>query len=242
MNGLRDAIDSVEGRRKQLEVYTTDADTVTELRRQFETRNVDVEHRPIATVDGPEFVVLWDRGDGFRGAIGLEQFEVILSPDVHPPWELANADTNPVELFDFLENTLFSSDDRRQMLSATREIEERAWRVSEGSLYVGFQREKALLEQTDVYERLANRGRLAITVCIRDEWTGHFDDVTVISETNEEIGEFWFVVFDGAGRELQKCALLAEERQPGRFYGFWTYDPEVVDELVAYLESTYELD
>ena len=240
MNGLRDAVDSVEGRRKRLEVYAPDTEPATELERQFATRNVDVDRRSIPTVTEPGFVILRSHDGAFRGAIGLEQFEALLSPDGHPPWELAESNADPSELFDFLENTLFSSYDRRQMLIAAREIEERAWRVAEGALYAGFQRERAFAEQAAVYERLASRGRLAVTVFVRDEWEGRIDDVAVVSETNGEIGEFWFVIFDGAGRELRTCALVAEERRPDRFYGFWTYDPAVVDDLVGYLESTYE--
>lgn len=241
MNGLRDAVESVEDRRKRLGVYAPDTETATELERQFATRNVDVDRHSAPTVTEPGFVILRDRDGDFRGAVGLERFEAVLSPDVHPPWELAESDADPAELFDFLENTVFSSYDRRQMLAAAREIEERAWRIAEGALYVGFQREQASAAQTDVYERLATRGRLAVTVFVRDEWAGRIDDVAVVSETNGEIGAFWFVIFDGAGRELQKCALLAEERRPDAFYGFWTYDPDVVDDLVAYLESTYDL-
>jgi DICT domain-containing protein len=49
------------------------------------------------------------------------------------------------------------------------------------------------------------------------------------------------VAFDGGDTEMESCALLAEERRDGEFYGFWTYDPSMVDELVAYLETTYDV-
>jgi hypothetical protein len=33
--------------------------------------------------------------------------------------------------------------------------------------------------------------------------------------------------------------LLAEEREPGGFYGFWSYDPETVDDVIDYLTERY---
>lgn len=243
MNGLGAAIDTVEDTRKRLEVYTGDSERATALERQFATRNVDVERRSVATPDEPGFVILRSADDSFRGALGLDQFDAVLSPEIHPPWELRGSSAETTALFDFLANTLFSSYDRRQMLAAAREIEERAWRVGTGRLYAGFQREPAVDAQADVYERLAEETDLEVTVFVHDDSQGRLDDVAVVSETNGdgEIGAYWFVIFDGAGSDLQKCALLAEERDLGRFYGFWTYDPAVVDDLVAYLESTYDL-
>ncbi|MWV40600.1 DICT sensory domain-containing protein [Natrialba sp. INN-245] len=239
MMGLRDTIDAVERRRKRLEVYTDDPEIADELATQFETRNVDVSHRSLGALDVTGFVVVRS-GDGeFRGALGIEQFDAILSPEINPLWELTDATVEPDELFDFFENTVFSAYDRRQMLTAAREIEERAWRVGGGTLYVGFQRRDALADQKDVYERLATRRSVTVTVFIDDEWDDPFDDVTVVTDAGGEIGDVWFLVFDGAENALQKCALVAEQRGPDRYYGFWTYDPEIVDDLLDDLESTY---
>ncbi|TYT61601.1 DICT sensory domain-containing protein [Natrialba swarupiae] len=241
MMGLRDAIDAVERRRKRLEVYTDDPEIADELATQFETRNVDVSHRSLGALDVTGFVVVRS-GDGeFRGALGIEQFDAILSPEINPSWEFTDAAVETRELFDFLENTVFSAYDRRQMLTAAREIEERAWRVGGGTLYVGFQRRDALADQKDVYERLATHRSVTVTVFIDDEWDDPFDDVTVVTDADGEIGDVWFLVFDGAENALQKCALVAEQRGPDRYYGFWTYDPEIVDDLLEDLESTYDL-
>lgn len=124
------------------------------------------------------------------------------------------------------------------MLAAAREIEERAWRTGTGTLYTGFQTEAALSAQTDVYERLGSHHDLSVVVFLREDWDTPLENVTVVSNVAMELGVFWFVIFDG-GSDGQQCALLAEEREPGSFYGFWTYERDLVDELVAYLESTY---
>ncbi|THE65507.1 histidine kinase [Salinadaptatus halalkaliphilus] len=240
MNSLADALERVEKRRKHLEICTADAAVATELQRQFATRNVDVEHTPVAGFDEPGFAIVRGADGGFAGALGLDQFGAVLSPERHPPWELGTTDVDTSSLFDFLEQTLFASYDRRQMIAATREIEERAWRLGDGTLYVGFQRESALLEQADVYERFDDRDDLAVAVFIADEWSGQIGDISVVESQAAEIGQFWFVLFDGAENRDQSCGLLAAERRPGEYYGFWTYDSEFVSELIAYLESTYD--
>ncbi|WP_207890182.1 DICT sensory domain-containing protein [Natrarchaeobius chitinivorans] len=241
MNSLCDAIDAVERRRSNLTVYTTDDHVAGELREQFSTVNVDVVHNPVTGLREPGFVVVRGPDGAFRGALGLDQFGAVLSPEIHPPWELRDTGIETEDLFDFLENTLFAAYDRRQMLATTREIEDRAWRVGDGRLYTGFQRKTPFLEQRDVYERLAGRGTLSITVFIDDDWDETVEDVAVVSEPGSELGDFWFVVFDGGNDERQCCALLAEERSEGRYYGFWTYESERVIELIDHLERTYDV-
>ncbi|WP_226041038.1 DICT sensory domain-containing protein [Natrinema sp. DC36] len=242
MNSLETLIERIERRRKTLEVHTDDDAVGAELGRQFETRNVDVTHRSLGSLDDSGFVIVRSADGEFRGAMGIDQFRAVLSPEIHPPWELADADHDRSELFDFLENTLFTAYDRRQMVATAREIEERAWRVGSGRLYAGFQRAAALAAQTAVYERLGSHGSLAVAVFLDDAWDrAALDGVTVVSEPDSELGEYWFVAFDGGDNEMETCALLAEERRDGAFYGFWTYDPSMVDELVTYLETTYDV-
>lgn len=144
MHSLRDILETVGQRRKTLEVHTDEESVISEFRRQFDTRNVDVTHRQLGSIDETGFVLIRDSDGEFRGALGLAQFEAVLSPEIHPPWELADTEYEQAELFSFLENTLFASYNRRQMLATSREIEERAWRVGTGRLYAGFQRADAL--------------------------------------------------------------------------------------------------
>ncbi|AXR77673.1 DICT sensory domain-containing protein [Natrarchaeobaculum sulfurireducens] len=243
MPTLREALAEVEGRRKRLEVYTDDGAVAGELQRQFAVYNVDVDHW-FRGRDGDGGCLVVRDGDGvFRGAVGLDHLEAILSPTVHPPWTIDNESVDVAELFDFLENTVFASYDRRQLLGATREFEARAWRVGAGRLYAGFQRREALVAQRGVYERLAERGSLSVTAFVADEWTDAVEDmegVRIVDRDRNGVAEFWFVVFDGDGSDLRKCALVAEERGSGTYAGFWTYDPATVDGLVASLESLAE--
>ncbi|NGM71500.1 histidine kinase [Natronolimnobius sp. AArcel1] len=239
MKTLRAVFDSVRAQQKQLEVYTPDTETAGDLEQQFSTRHVDVVRRSLTEQDGPGFVVIRDQSGDFLAAVGLDRFEALFAPDDHPPWEFDGSTEELRDLFDFLENTFFSSADRQQMLAAAREIEERAWRTGEGTLYTGFQTEPALTAQTDVYDQLGVRNGLSVVAFVRDKWSGSLENVTVVTDPAEELGSFWFVVFDGGGHNNQQCALLAEERDMDSFYGCWTYEPDIVAELVAYLESTY---
>ncbi|ELZ03142.1 sensor protein [Natrialba chahannaoensis JCM 10990] len=239
IEGLDDAFVAVERERKRLVVHAADVAVADELERQFATRNVAVDYRRTAAFD-EGFVVIRDADGRFRGTLGIDQFDTVLSPETTPLWALEPSETEADELFDFLENTLFSSYDRRQMLAATREIEDRAWRAAEGHLYAGFQRTAALEAQREAYDRLSARGELSVTVFTDDDWDKALEELSVVSASGE-IGQFWFVVFDGTVEENQACALVAEEREPGLYYGFWTYDPAFVGELVAYLEDTYDV-
>lgn len=236
---LGEALERAEAERKRLEVHASDGDVATELQRQFTSRNVAVEYRRAAGFDDG-FVVIRDSDGEFRGALGLEEFDALLSPEIHPPWALEETDVDLRKLLDFLEGTPFAAADRRQLLAVSREIEERAWRVADGTLYAGFQREAAFADQLEAYERLAARGTLSVTAFLDDAWDAPLEGPSVVSASGE-IGRFWFVAFEAADTDRQSCALVAEERQPGEYDGVWTYDPAFVAELVDHLEASYEI-
>jgi len=240
MRSLRDAFEAVDRRHKTLEIHSDDESVVTALRRGFDTRTADVTRRPLGDLDDAGFVIVRDADGAFRGALGLEGFEAILSPTDHPPWELAEPEPDPAHLFDFLENTLFASATREQLLATTREIEERAWRIGAGRLYAGFQRPAALRAQTGVYERFGARDSIDVTVFLSGEWSTPLEGVSVVTGVGGELGAFWFVVFDGAGDDGRCGALVAEERDPGEYVGFWTFEPSIVRELTDYLETSYD--
>ena len=242
MDSLRDAFEAVESRQKTLEVYADDEEALAELERQFSTRNVRVIGRPAPSSDDPGFVVVRAADGEFLGALSVEHLDAIVSPEIHPPWVIAETDVDHAAIFDFLDNTVFTSYDRRQLRVVAREIEERAWRVGSGTLLVGFQTATAFRAQEPVYERFVRETDVTVTIFIDDEWSGgSAGGAHVVSAhgVDGEIGRFWFVLFDGGGRDLDACGLLAEEREPDQYYGFWTDDPDRVDEVIAYLETTY---
>ncbi|MFC3957081.1 histidine kinase [Halovivax cerinus] len=239
MESLTDAVASVQARRQTLDVYAQSPSVATVLAEQFSTRNVSVRHRPMPARDEPGFVLVRDAAGEFRGAIGLDRLDALLSPDRHPPWEL-DAGVDTAAVFTFLDNTLFTSASRRQLLAVTREIEERAWRIATGHLVAGFQTGAALAAQSGVYDRLATETDLTVRVLVADEWDGDLSSaIDVLDGVTGEIGDFWVVCFDGEETRLNTSAIVAEERDSGRFRGFWTDDPDRVAEIATYLDATY---
>lgn len=226
--GLAEQIAAVERDRRTLTVYGDDA-AAADLRERFASRNLRVE-TGTATGDPGAFAVLSDDG------------RVLTAIDLA---ELSDADTVGEafgDLVSHLDGTLFSSYDTRRLTATSREIEDRAWRVSAGTLHAGFQDVAALEAQRDTYRDLASR-ELSVHAYVRPFEEGSVPrGVTVHESDSEEIRRTWFVVFDGGGDDAHKCALLAEQRDgddADRFYGFWTYDPAEVDAALDHLERTY---
>jgi hypothetical protein len=238
MQSLSDPLECVKQRQKTLDVYTDSDETVRDIAQQFATRNVAVTQHPYDPGDGQEFIIIRDADGDTQGAVGVTQFQQFIAPNVTPLWNRPESATS--NLFDFLDNTLFVSFDRKQMLSASREIEDRAWRVGAGTVYAGFQNSEAFRPQKGVYERLATDTALDIWIYMTDTTpVPDADTITVVSDERPEIGLYWFVVFDGGPNEQNKCGLLAREQENGTFYGFWTYEAAIVDDIIAYLQRTY---
>ena len=232
---LTELIAGVENHEKTLTVFNADPEATTALREHFADRNLVVTESDAP--GGPDRFVVLHRDGEFVTAAGVDD---ILRP---------RAETDPSfdadayrPILDHLDETMFTSYDTRQMVAASREIEDRAWRTGRGELHAGFQKLSVVQSQRDVYDQLGGREDLDVHVYgypDTDPPTGA--PFTVHLERATEIQRSWFVVYDGAGVDVNKCALLAEERDERSFYGFWTYDPDTVDWIVEYLEQSYGL-
>jgi hypothetical protein len=220
----------VERRRKRFTVY---ASGETDLATQFATRNVAVEHRTVgADAPGP-FVAIHD-GDTFRGAVGLDALDHLLEPPIERPGERDGLSPGYRSLFEVLDDTVFVALTRRQLLAATREIEDRARRVGTGTLRASFQSLSTFESQAPVYRTLAAETDLDLHVYGRPDWTPPaIEDVTFHGD--DDVAEHWALAFDG-GDGGDPCALLARERT-GDFEGFWTYDPDLVTGILAEFEA-----
>lgn len=231
---LGEFVEAVEARRKTITLYAPEPRP--ELAEHFATRNVEVAHVHLPAEAGAAFLTVRE-GDRFVGAVGAAALAELGQPPVGEPWDEAVRESSYRELLGLLADTAFASYDRRQMLATAREIEERAWRVGRGELHTGFQAVRALREQLGIYERLADE--LTVHLYAAASWdVPAIDWATLHTDDGGELGEFWFVVFDGGGGD-QACALLAEERDPGSFFGFFTYEGATVAELLDYLTRTY---
>jgi DICT domain-containing protein len=232
---LREIIDRVESREKRLTVFDPPSrEIVRQLREYFESQTVRIE---VGTTDSSlsGYAVLSDSD---------AEDEVLAAVDLRHLGDPTDADeTSPFgPIIEHLDDTTFTSYDLQQMMAATREVEDRAWRKGEGTLHTGFQRTAAIRQQADVYADLAGKDLDIHAYSTPAPGVPEIEGVTLHQEDSREIGESWFVVFDGAGDPLDACALLAEERgdtDERLFYGFWTYDPEIVDDILGHLKRRY---
>lgn len=233
---LREFLDEAVSSRRRLTIFSPRPCESVES--YFEARNVSVEYEPIPDDGSGGFVVLSVDGE-FAGSAAMSAVRHLVSPteaDLEPgASEAIRATTN------LLAETTFVAFEKRHLLAASREFEDRAHRVGHGTLRTGFQSARALDAQRDVYEALGTESLLDVHVYGDLDRTPDVPGVTVHVEDADEIGAFWFVVFDGGDAERQACALLAEAvgTDPETFRGFWTYDPELVADIAEYLKRTY---
>ncbi|MFC7323784.1 DICT sensory domain-containing protein [Halorubrum rutilum] len=242
---LIELIAGVEAREPTLTVFNADPAVAEELRAHFADRSVRIAEE--RTDEGPEGYAVLSRDGEFVTAVAVDE----LLPDAGDGTDASASDPagegggsgggrvgEPI--LDHLDETMFTSYSRDDMVAASREIEDRAWRVGDGELHAGFQTLDVLTGEADTYALLGGKERLEVHAYAANE--GEPPDVeqyTVHVGETAEIRETWFVAYDGGGYDDAKCALLAEERAPGEFFGFWSYDPETVDYIIDYLTERY---
>ena len=236
-----------EAHEATLTVFNADPAVTDELRAHFADRNVRIVDDQ--TASGPEEFAVLARDGEFVTAVTVDD---LLSPPAGDGaegsegegdgavGESGSGDRVGRPVLDHLDETMFTSYTREDMVAASREIEDRAWRVGDGELHAGFQTLDVLTGEADTYDLLGEKERLDVHAYAADE--GDAPDVehyTVHVGETAEIRETRFVAYDGGGYDDAKCALLAEERAPGEFFGFWSYDPETVDYIIDYLTERY---
>jgi DICT domain-containing protein len=245
---LESVIEAAERRQTSLVHYAPEPGDLAD---QFAARNVEIRHRRLPP-GGPDPFVVVRRDGAFRGAVTVDDLRQFLWPPIRRPPDLETLSPAYRALFELLDDTVFASLRRRQLLATSREIEDRAWRTRRGTLHAGFQSASAFRAQRSVYRQLVAMGDLDVHVYVatdapRDELDPDLDldadGATIHAEAG--IDRFWFLVFDGGGDDEQKCALVAEQRgadgggdededeDAETYYGVWTYDPVLVDRALA---------
>ncbi len=237
---LIELIAGVEAHEATLTVFNAEPAVTEELREYFADRNVRIVDDQ--TASGPEAFAVLARDGAFVTGVTVDELLPGRGGDEgETPAERGETPGKVGKpVLDHLDETMFTSYSREDMVAASREIEDRAWRVGDGELHAGFQTLDVLTGEADTYDLLGEKDRLDVHAYAAAE--GDAPDVgtyTVHVGETAEIRETWFVAYDGGGYEDAKCALLAEERAPGEFYGFWSYDPETVDYIIDYLTERY---
>ncbi|WP_185903205.1 DICT sensory domain-containing protein [Halonotius terrestris] len=236
---LSDVIEYVKRKEKTLVVFNPPADStlIADLRDYFSTQNVTVTGKQTSSGEPQNVAVLRLNGD-VLASVPVAQLRELLTGGGLRETGVGIDDTDYHEILQHLKETTFTSYDKAEMVNISHEIEDRALRVGSGRLLAGFQESAKLARQADRYERLATKPLDIHTFAIPGD-SVDVDSITHHTEATAEIRESWFVVFDGDGENGYKTALLATEQTPNQFYGFWSDDPEIVDTIGEYLETTY---
>lgn len=238
---LASLLESVSEQRLTLTLCNAEDENVrADLAEAFERLNTDVV---TASLDAPapaDFAVLHRDGD-FLAAEPIRTVHeaVTLSGDEEDLFETVRLSS----VFAEANRVTFGIDSARrvELGRISRLFELAAWRTGTGSLHAGFQRFSRLErepETAEIYRALVDAG-VDVHIYGRGDVTVDLGDVTVHEETAEEIGNHWFVVYDGGGDPDEMGAVLAREEHDGTFRGFWTYQPELAAGLLEYLRERY---
>lgn len=144
---------------------------------------------------------------------------------------------DPPAVVTALRDNYFESYDKQRMIMASRTVEFRAWNGDYGELHAGFQQLSKIDHQPDVYRDLAASDVDVHVYGAADRRPRPDLDMTVHENDGAEVVRHWWVAYDGTGDDGDKLVLLAQERAPNRFYGFWTERPHVVDHVVARMDA-----
>ncbi|WP_232702257.1 histidine kinase [Halobacterium wangiae] len=232
---LPEIVDLVDERELTLTLYNDDAGDGMrgDIRSYFQVQSVEL--RRATTDDGRprNFFVLHDR-DHFVDATSLASLYRVIRPDSELLDVVDPAVIEYPDLLRQIDQTVFTDYGRPRMTIASREIEEFAYRHG-GSLHAGFQVYSNLKPQYALYDRIARAG-VDTHLYGAPDWHVPSEVHDLHEYADDEITSTWFVVLD-AERDAEKRALLAEERERDQFYGFWTFDAEIVDTILDRLEA-----
>lgn len=134
-----------------------------------------------------------------------------------------------------------SNTEKLLLILISRHIEKRAFETGAGTLRASFQRLSRLNDEQGtrrVYERVADTD-VDVHLYGQPDWTPRSDfPVTVHGGYSRDFRDSWFVIHcPPPGADQGPSALLAIETAPRTWDGFWTYEPDIVDQLTTYIKE-----
>lgn len=217
----------------QFTVYADDPPM--DVEEWFANHRVEVTHEPLPSAGPPPFLVVEREGE-FAGVIGLAELERLLEPPVVRPAAHEELSAGYRTIFEILDDTVFTSMSRRELVTVSREIEDRARRVGSGTLHAGFQSFSVFRPQIPVYRELGSSG-VEVHVHGEPDWTPPELPGTTYHARTDGITKYWLLAFDGGAERTQACGLLAVEESDG-YTGFWTDDESIVTEIERGVATT----
>jgi len=214
----------------------------------FSTQSVDLVERTLPEGDD-DFVAL--RKEGRVHAVSslnelMRSFLLVNGDRFKSGTE--GFDSDVPDVLKGMDETLFdlrgypaSNKEKLLLILISRHIERLAYKRGEGRLRSTFQQLSRLEDELGtrtVYERLAGRTVDVHVYGVPDSVPEQLD-VTVHRGTSDEYRNSWCVVFQPPDGGNHQAALLAHQREPNRWQGFWTYDPELVARVDGYLADSF---
>ena len=226
-----DVLSQVDNRRRQLVFYNADrSDHCERVIEYVGAHEVDIEYVDDPTK--PDSTVVVRDGETRLASDDIEAVAAYVDS-----WETAlSAAHSPPAMFAALDETIFRSTNKRQLVLASRLVELRALRAGEGRLAAGFQQLSLARPQQSFYTDLPE----AITVSLYGEpdWLPPVDsEISAYDPANVGHASYWWVLFDGTDHPRQHAALVAEETDADSYTGFWTYRPSLVDDIREIVDS-----
>ena len=193
---------------------------------------IPVESRSLPAGGPSPFIEIKTDGE-VTGIIGVEAVEALLEPPIRRPGDRDGVSEGYRALFEIFDQTVFSGMNRRELLAVSREIEDRAFRVGAGTLWVSFQSLSVFDSQIDVYRALGTETDLDVHVYGVEDWTPPpIAGVTYHTEGAAQFEPYWVLAYDGGSDRDQACGLVAKERSD-EYTAFWTNDVAIVEDIAT---------
>lgn len=247
---LSETIDEIGRREPTLTIYNRDEPEpiVRMLERMVDAPGVTVR-RGEPTETGPANVVLLESEGDDGPSLAVSTIEDVGDSVLMVNSDLYVTGARPVDEVDTpdvlagLHGTTFTVEGKQKMLliEISRHVEALAHRSAGSAIHAGFQSLARIDDEQGtrrVYERLVESGVDVHLYGVPDAVPDLPGAVHVHASDAEEVRCTWFVVNADCPPDL-KAALVAEEVGSNEWTGTWTFDPETVDRIAAYLTETY---
>jgi DICT domain-containing protein len=236
---LPEIVRAVESKTQTLSLlnYTGPTEALDTFRSYFEIEGVSLKRQRSDDGTPTNLAVLHDRDDYVAAADAERLYEAIDTSDgigsVEDPDELDYPD-----LLDAVDKPFFTAYDRKRMTVISRTIERAAWVAGDGELHTGLQHLSNLEDQWDLYATFAECD-VETHVYGRPDVTLPDSGLLAHPSQTPEIRRSWFVLYRPESDEYAPRVLLAEERNPNQYVGFWTSEAQLVELVYARLRHAY---
>lgn len=241
IGSLHDLSEAVLDSRQTVTVFNHSGGEIEELRSYFDTFGVEVSTSEADS--GPADFGVLHQGDEFLAAAPLTALATAVNVETIDIKGVPEDHFGQL-LLAHVDQSAFAARDvwRRFLIRMSRHIELRALRSGTGTFHAGFQELSRIYDDygtRGVYSEMADSGVSVHLYGVPDiEELSDFDDAfTVHPEEDDEIAKTWFLVYTDGGN--RSATLVAEEKEDGRYHGFWSFEDRVAQKAAEYIEKTY---